>query len=511
MATRKSTMIGPFSRGLNTYDDPTALHDQELVEALNFDPGLDGSMRNRPPFTNTGDSFPVSGSGVPHLLGFFYDVGDVAILIASDGVSSTYRYDVTAADPQWVLITDTMSASAMTQYDGKAWLLSPVGETDPGGYWTSAGGFVADADMPHGTSITSYKSRLWVAQGVGGSNPTRVLYSKVLGQPDFWKNAAFTDIGSGDGQFVVKIVTYYDVMLVFRTGSIWSYQYSSDPATAIQSVVVPGVGLQNAYCLVAYENYLYFLYDENAYAFINNRATQINVKVPFTSSAKESGSSTFAVSLFSNRILYSYYENIYSYSIRTQTWTKWRSDAYGPISQVLMPLIDEQTGVGYALPVPTGSSLSLLRIEDALTDAAENMLCVLTTKNYNFDAPGSFKVLFWWGVDVIFKHEIQGVVIPGVFNLSATWGDLARNMTWGKVRLNTWRFPYLSDRSVVSDVSTGTGPMRKFVKFFKKLRFRQLQFRVSFRTDGSKESAPVQVFTISTYMTEKQTVSKTIS
>src|SRR5690606_33357800 len=85
MATRKSTMIGPFSRGLNTYDDPTALHDQELVEALNFDPGLDGSMRNRPPFTNTGDSFPVSGSGVPHLLGFFYDVGDVAILIASDG------------------------------------------------------------------------------------------------------------------------------------------------------------------------------------------------------------------------------------------------------------------------------------------------------------------------------------------------------------------------------------------------------------------------------------------
>ena len=60
-------------------------------------------------------------------------------------------------------------------------------------------------------------------------------------------------------------------------------------------------------------------------------------------------------------------------------------------------------------------------------------------------------------------------------------------------------------------IATGPGPVRKFVKFFKKLRFRQIQFRITFRTDGSGTTAPVQIFTLSTYMAEKQTVSRTVS
>lgn len=724
MAVRKATQIGPFSRGMNTFDDPTALHDQECAEALNFDSGLDGSLKGRPPFTDTLNSLPLGASGTPKLLGYYYDSNGAPYLIASDGKSSTWSY----ASGAWTLITSTYSATDMAQFDGKAWLPAAPGTVATKGYWTPTGGFVTSVGMPNGVSITAYKSRLWIAEGVGGPNPTRIRYSKVLGQPDFWVSPGFVDVGAGDGENVVKIITYYDVMLVFRTKSIWSFQYSSDPASAIQGVIVPGIGLQSPESVVAYENYLYFMYDENAYSFINNRAQQINIKVPFKSSRPDSTSTPYAVSLFNNRILYSFFENIYVYSLRTQTWTMWRSDVHGPIGQLLMPMTDDMTGIGYAItsssipvehetgrnyesnpravstgsgsayltryswtrafvstgsPTPEGlntvarltstetgtvsgrgvdsygnpdlaspgtsgswtesplvtpgetitvsrytrmlitsafmlrvrfhdgagnwvstlmtdSSMSvpllnnwrrvswtgvvpagakylaaslintspdaittsnfmdvtglmtvkgelrdyfdgslaattnskyswagtanasdsietsrrwapLLRIEDSTTDATEDMVCSLTTKNYNFEAPGSLKVLFWWGVDAIFKKDIQGVVIPGVFNLSTTWAEIRNNTTWGGLRLSTWRFPYMSDRSVVSDVSTGMGPVRKFVKFFKKLRFRQLQFRVSFRTDGSKDSAPVQIFTISTYMTEKQTVSKTIS
>lgn len=704
MPTRKAVIIGPFSRGLNSYDDPTALHDQECAEALNFDPNLDGSLKNRPPFTDTGDSFPVTGIGTPYLLGYYYSASGETSLIASDGDSSTWHY----TNGEWSLITDTMSASAMTQFDGKAWLVAPVGSSGNGGSWTPSGGFTAESAMPKGASITSYKSRLWIAHGVGSANPTRISYSKVLGQPDFWTNPPFVDVGSGDGQNIVKIVTYYDVMLVFRTKSIWSFQYSQDPASAIQGVVVPGVGLQSPYSLVAYENYLYFMYDENAYSFINNRAQQINIKVPFRTFNPGATSTPYSVSLFNNRILFSFFENIYVFSLRTQTWTVWRSDAWGPIGQLMMPYTDDETGIAYALPssrisppatlsrnralnpsfkndtqywanstnttdleramrssetmgrftltdtfgqarlnnmpVPPGSSvyvqmklavshetpgtcqggirvhyitggtegnssgtigptldssletlteawttinftvptvpgpaethlrvyprivdgdvgmkilvkeviwdtspitgyydgdtddegeksyrwdgpegnspsrelttanISLLRIEDKVSDAREDMLCILVTKNYNFDIPGAFKVLFWWGIDAIFKTNVQGQVIPGVYNLSTTWGKIfTGGISWENLLSGTWRHPYESNSSVISDVGTGPGPLRKFVKFFKKLRFRQIQFRVTFQTDGSASTAPVQLFTLSTYMTEKQTVSKTVS
>lgn len=709
MTTRKAIIVGPFSRGINTFDDPTAIHDQECAEALNFDPGLDGSLKSRPPFTDVGAGIPFVGR-TPRLLGFFYDTAGVPILIASDGLSSTYRF----SSGTWTLITSTFAAADMTQFDGKAWLVAPVGEADPGGYWTPAGGFVADSAMPKGSSITSYKSRLWVAQGIGGSNPTRVYYSKVLGQPSFWTSPAFIDVGSGDGQNVVKIVTYYDTMLVFRTKSIWSFQYGSDPAAAIQGVIVPGVGLQSRHALVTYENYLYFMYDEKAYEFVNNRVSQINIKVPFRTNNPGSTDTPFTVSLFNNRVLYSFYENIYVYSLRTKTWTTWRSDAWGPIGQIMMPYTDSDADVGYALPsgngfssaevsrnliwnpeaaqgkgywgnstgskdiafnssnpsgfaaveflttgdnvrsqvrtyntrvtpgqviylvsflrsaqagsfegyiyadfidetgtegagngtivgstisditytpitntgwttvsqtitvpqgavfmrTPTGirmpvatanlkfwidkagaltngetetfsgynaetenfrfswsgevsgspsikannSLVPLLRIEDGFGSGREDMLCILRTKNYNFDVPGSFKVLFWWGIDAIFKTEIQGQVIPGVYNLSTTWGKLfTEAISWGTILGGTWAHPYLSDSSVTTDVNAGPGPFRKFVKFMKKLRFRQLQFRVTFKTDGSDATAPVQIFTLSTYMTEKQTVSKTIS
>lgn len=695
MATRDAMLIGPFAGGINTFDDPTAINDQECAEALNFDPGLDGSLKNRPPFTDLGTPLTLGTAGNPTLLGYFYDANGEAHLIASDGDTSTWAYSSGA----WDLITDTFAATDMTQFDNKAWLVSPVGEADPGGYWTPGDGFTADSAMPHGVSIASYKSRLWVAEGLRGDYPTRIRYSKVLGQPDFWVDPGFLDVGSGDGQGVVKILTYFDSMLVFRTKSIWNFQYGSDPGQAIQGVIVPGVGLQNSHALVAFENYLYFMYDEKAYAFINNRAQQLNIKVPFETSNKLSTTSPYAVSLFNNRVIFSYYEKMYVYSLRTKTWTTWRSDAWGPIGQLTMPYVDDDTDIAYALPstadtavtarnlwhdpepssvvgkngtfrwnsalqgsvdlvsgwarvtatiignparlrgcpyttgsvpllpgeytlsvdiragastlpkldviqtrdgsisadvstvdpvlisgdrysytftvssdwertaldlhVPgnvgvtaffevrhtmlndgptalpyftgnsTGAGVSyqwegvpgesesvqitprratLLKIEDKLTRDSEPMVCILQTKNYNFEVPGSFKVLFWWGVDAIFKTGVRGQVVPGVYNLSTTWGQLRENgVSWGALLGGTWRHPFMTDPSVVSEVVTSPGPSRKFVKFFKKLRFRQIFFRVSFDIDGSEQTSPVQIFTLSTYMGEKQTVSKTVT
>lgn len=515
MTVREPLAIGPFAKGLNTFDDPSSIGDSECVEALNFDTGLDGALKSRPPFLDTGDPLPLDTSGHARLLGYYYDGSGLPYLIASDGVSSTYQY----SSGTWSLITGTFSASDMTQFNGKAWLIAGIGDDGLGGYWEPVGGFTADADMPTGTSIISYKSRLWIAEGLGDAHPTRMRYSKVLGQSDFWDTPGFVDVAAGDGEAIVKLVVYYDTILIFRNRSIWGFQYGTDPATAIQSVIVPGIGLTNKHALVAYENYLYFMYDEKAYEFINNKAQQINSKVTFSTLSPGLAAFPFSVSLFNNRILYSYYENIYVFSLRTRTWTKWRSDKWGPVGQIISSFIEGASDTAYALSsadVITGEGSReqiFLSIQEDLGQSGEDMQCILQTKNYSFNLPGSFKVLFWWGVDSIFRANVRGQAVPVVYNLGTKWGQMREEgITWGALLLGSWSHPFLSDPSVTTNIQLeGGGPNRKFVRFLKKLRFRQIYFRVVFDTDGSFTSAPVQIFGISAYLGEKQTVTKQIS
>ena len=112
---REPLVIGPFAGGLNTYDDPTAVRDTELVEALNWDPGLEGSLRSRPPFSQDSHPIPLGTTGNPLFLGYYYLAG-VAYLIVGDGNSSTWAFNGSA----WLLVTNTISASAMVQFDNKA-------------------------------------------------------------------------------------------------------------------------------------------------------------------------------------------------------------------------------------------------------------------------------------------------------------------------------------------------------------------------------------------------------
>lgn len=63
-----------------------------------------------------------------------------------------------------------------------------------------------------------------------------------------------------------------------------------------------------------------------------------------------------------------------------------------------------------------------------------------------------------------------------------------------------------------SDVDVSTAALgRKFVKFFKSLRFRQIFYRIQFPTDGSSATAPVRLFSLMTYVNPKETVSRTIN
>lgn len=510
-----SIQIGPFIGGLNTYSDETAVADNEMTFCENFELDLDGSLKSRPPFTDKSVTFPLDTTGNIEILGYYYAEGDVPYLIASDGNSSTYYFTGSG----WTLITSDFAATALAQFDNKAWLLAGVDETDPGGWWTPTGGFTAVPNMPHGTIITAHKFRLWVAEGADATtNATRLYFSNILGAPgDFWAAAPdFIDIGAGDGQSLVQVTIYYNNLLIFRTNSIFSFEYTSDPSAGVISQIAPGVGLTSPDTLVAYESYLYFMYNDKAYEFINNRATQINIKVPFRSTSRSGIYKPCAVSLFNQRVIFSFWDILYVFSLRTRTWTTWKSNVWGPIGKIVtlaanteFPQAIAHSSVGVALG---GSrSAATLFLTDAITTDKEVMTCTMQTKNYSYEASSVYKRLFWWGVDAVFRGEIHALVTPITFNYRITWGELL-NYNWGDLLDFTWSQPVSGTLAVetVRD-SSGSGSMRKFVKFLKALRFRQVFFRITFDTDGSIDTAPVRVFTIMTYVKAKERVSKAIT
>lgn len=152
-----------------------------------------------------------------------------------------------------------------------------------------------------------------------------------------------------------------------------------------------------------------------------------------------------------------------------------------------------------------------LHISEELGTDTETFQCILQTKNYTYDASSVFKRLFWWGVDAIFRGTVTGLVTPVTYNFAVTWGQLRlAGTTWGDLLNFTWGQPS-SDLPIVETQRTGGAAIRKFVKFNKGLRFRQINFKVTFDTDGSTNSAPVRLFSLMTYVRAKQRVSKPIS
>lgn len=507
----QNIQVGPFIGGLNTFSDPTAIADNELTVCENFELDLDGSLKSRPPFQDLDITMPLGATGNINLLGYYYAPDGTPTLLASDGLSSTYRFDGTS----WFLVTSTFAATAMAQFDEKAWLVAPVGSANPGGYWSPTTGFVADANMPKGSTIVAFKFRLWIAPGKDSPiEGTRLYRSEVLGTSPFWKASPdFTDIGAGDGQSIVRVLVYYNTLLVFRTRSIFSFQYTADPAQGVVNLVVPGIGLVHAEALVPFEAYVYFIFEDRAYEFINNRATQLNIKVPFKAVSQTGIYLPFVVSEFNNRILFSYYDTLYVFGLRTRTWTVWRSPEHKAIGQIISRESNDNVVRAVAhssmeVPLSGSRAAKTLFFEDSEL-AGEDFTCKLQTKNFNYQASSNYKRLFWWGVDATLRGSVTGTVTPVVYNFDVTWGQLRAGLvTWGNLLNFSWGQPQTDTISVVQERSTaGTSTSRKFIKFPKSLRFRQVFFALSFPTDGTL----IRVFSLSTFVLSKESVSKTIT
>ncbi len=509
--------VGPFRGGLNTFSDASAIADAELVVCDNFDPDIDGSLKSRPPAIEIGTPLSLQSTGNPKIVASIRSTTGDLLIIANDGVSKTYYFD----GSDWNLITDTFAASAATEYNGEVWLVSPPTSGNPGGKWTVGGGFSAETNMPHGGDIVEFKSRLWIVRGKDATaEGTRLFFSNVLGTSPFWPvSPNFIEVGLGDGENIVAISTYFNMLLLWRTASIYRYTYTVDPANGDVAVIVPGVGLENRESLVAYESYFYFMYEGRAYEFINNRAQQINQLVSFSSPSLSGVSEPFSVSVVGQRVLFQWYRVTFVYHLRTKTWTTWTTSSFLSFGKWLpRPLNDgvEEAVCFSSATVPAGSSreASLLSMLDTFDNVrTEDMTCAMQTKNYDYESATLIKRLFFWALSAAWNGQMRATQNVISFTMKPTWGQIRADFTWGSLRATSTWGGLSSDTKTHTTIrnSTSAGPLRKEAKVGHRTKFKRINFRVEFDNDGSSTTAPVRLFYLTTYVRAGQVVSKDVS
>lgn len=166
-------------------------------------------------------------------------------------------------------------------------------------------------------------------------------------------------------------------------------------------------------------------------------------------------------------------------------------------------------------PVP--SYLMKMTYEYAADPIPQEIIeCNVMTKIYDFGVPSVFKRLFLWGLDVKTVSRIVATTLLTRQTRLLSFGDLDGQLH-SDLATGTWFQPmYMqTDNNRIVDVTDPiaeqTGNNRFFVKLIKGLRFRQIAFNIRMITDGTLNTGPVKLYTITAYVASKQMVVDKIS
>lgn len=478
--------IGPFNAGMNLAGDAAVIADNELADLVNMEVAIDGSLKERPAMEVPYATLPGGSNG--RMLGW-YNTGTNLYLIAANN-NNTYRIRP-GIDGSWTLITGAPAATASLQFEGLLWLVADPDSGQNSGSWDGTT-WTGDTSMPRGSHIAAYKGVLYIGTNRSGtpsiSTKSRLYRSNPLGTTPRWPaSQLFIDIGYGDGEDIIAMTVWQGSIIIFRTNSIWTYNWATSPAGANPQPLDSTVGLDNRWSWDAYNGVLYFMYSGRAYALTSGRVEVLNETVPFSGSQFVTvGATTYisdqglnSVTTFGSRILFNYLNWIYVYGTETNTWSRWQRNSPGGTYLQHMGKGIPSPGAGtatiYGFGRLTGQTAAFMRmIDQPAILGTDVFLCSLRTKTFDFESPYTYKRLFWWGVEAGISNTIVGAVTP-IAGLQTGTGT--------------------SIQTAVTTTRNGVGtatPERVFVKMNQSLRFRQCYFEVTFQGTGYNSGDPIE-------------------
>lgn len=506
----KYVHIGPFVGGLNTASDPAAVAESELTDCFNLELDIDGSIGCRPPIKTTGND--MSATWTERIVALGSCMLPNGTYVIGSNANGVYQFK----NNTWTLITGTFQASCFIQYNNKIWLVAMPGSANPGGSWDGTT-FTAIATMPKGQAAIVYKERMWITPGITATTNQGRLSFCAIADPSTWNAADFFDVGPGDGQNLVDFLVFNNNLLLFKNSSTYALSYDTKPTDAVITNISRTIGVSTQRCCIDLKNQIFVFFDSDVYQLVNYNWVQITVKINFgyDATAPATRYENVFMSHIGNRIIMRYYNTVHVYNVNTKVWTKWKSDDpelhnFGPIVSYPTNPTQFANDQYYA-----GSSISNGKKFFVIADGWDsvtsemngatpvNITCYLKTKNFDMGLPFKFKRMFWWGADAVTNKQIIGVVTPIVIGSQTAWQDLAM-ITWNQTA--TWQTPKSNTAVTTTIGASGTGTLRRFFKFLKGVRYRQITFEVTMTSDGTTNDGPARLYTLVAVTVPNETV-----
>lgn len=551
-ATREEMKLGPFIGGINTYSDASSIDDKEMVDCVNFDVDLDGSLKSRPPWrllmselvsdTDVSEQSPTS-----QLIIGTYVYAEVRFILFSDNVESgsaeTYIYYVDGVNAGTTDFIATGNFVRSVRYADDVYLIPGKGFTGGYKYSLNDGVVTSIATMPGGSSAVVYKDRLWIT---GDRHPLGLhsrIYFSELGDFTNWPSSNFFDINPGDGDATYEVIVYQDNLVIFKDNATYVLAYDTQPAAAVLQVINTTIGVKGQRTVVQYENSVFLLSYNEVYEMSNYNFVKINEKIPFKKddslptgdyvrTSQEIRLPIF-MSLVGDRLVCRFYKNIYVYHLRVGAWTRWESD--DPNIQYMGPIHElDNTNSEMNLGWKSYVSVSALnknidkagagstgswayykkifimddRYEDTfiengniVNDTPVDINCRVETKAYDVGLSHRFKRLYHWGADLVTGRTVTGTVFPFSVSYRVTWEQL-HQYHWSN--LQTWSYPLFVIPATETSPIVESTLYRRFIRFPKSLRFRLLQFTIEMSTTGNSTDGPARLYSITATIGAKQ-------
>lgn len=515
--------LGPFTGGMNTGSDPVLVQDNELIDCLNFELDVDGSLVSRPAIQvafqgATNQRLLIFGSVVFSGVLYLFATRDGKTFVSSNAGSSW-----TELNPGGI----SREVKTMEVYNNTVWMPATPLSVGGGISWTVGGGAVAQAAMPRAEKCVVHKNRLYLCPGTTATTNSSRLYFSQSADFTLWPGANFIDVQPGDGDTLNNLVVYQDNLLLFKGESTHVLAYDLDPVDAILREINPVVGSDGSFGVVQYENTVYAMHRNKVYEITNFTFSLLNLKVPlvFDNSLPTGTTARYEnqhLSTLGERLIVRYYNRTYCFQLRTRTWSEWsKTDDTSTIEwHIFGPLIRARdlsgSGLdsyytGYSFDVSSGGYKVIKIIDGRSSGAIEGVFgslhkfyCIATTKDYDMSDPIRYKKLFWWGVDLVSGEDILGSITPITLITSVTW-DALTTQTWAD--LGTWESA-VSGTLAFQETITGDGisNTNKMIKFGRTMRFRKANFSVRLETDGTT-AMPTKIFQYVAVVGIKQLVS----
>lgn len=523
MARGQALRLGPFVGGMNTASDATTVADSELVDCVNFELDIDGSLTGRPPIVET--TAP-GGTGNFLAIGRAIIAG-VSYVIFARSSGGVYAYDGSSL----TTIKSNLKSKVALQYQDNVYIVPAPGTsgTQAGGRWDGST-FTADASMPEGEAAVFHKSRMFIVPGAGATTNTSRLYRTDIISSTTLSWGSFTEVSPGDGEALVDVIVYNDNLMLFKQDSTYVLAYDLQPTDAIVRAISSTIGATAYNCVALYENSVFVYHEGSVFEIVNYDFARTNLKVPFEYDGAVPTSRTRTQNVFlsivGDRLVLRYYNRIYVYGLKTRTWTRWESASdtlhnFGPFVEFPANPVQSVNTKYYAgscldaphiMYVPNGFDATTQEAYTVTTEADTPVAitCTMRTKNYDLADSHHYKKMMWWGADVYTSEPVVGKASPIISSFRVTWANLS-TYTYAELADKTWLQPLSAPTLTETDVTDNGAIYRKFIKFQKAMRFRQMYFQVEMSHDGTTVTGPCRLFTLTAIMASKQTVVSQVS